>query len=104
MALGLTLIGLVMSAVVTCVGELWIAQGNLQDAANNAIVAMETANAPSATTLVDLVEADSGFQDVGVTSFSDASGHIQATVEAPCTLWFWMPWMGPPPFQVVAVT
>ena len=103
MALGLAMIGLIMSAAVVSVGQICLEQGNLQDALNNAVQAMETANNQTSSTLVDLVEANSDFQNVGETSFSDTSGQIQARVEAPFTPWFWATWMGATPFQVVAI-
>ncbi|PSR20424.1 MAG: hypothetical protein C7B45_14945 [Sulfobacillus acidophilus] len=102
MGLGLSIIGLLMTGFLTSVGQVWISHENLQNALDNAVMAMQAANNSSSTTLASLVETDGGFQTVTVDSLNSGSTALQAVVSTPVNFWFWAQWMGPSPVQVIA--
>lgn len=102
MGLGLTIIGVVMAALVVGVGQVWLVHQDLQDALNNAILAMSPGSNASATTLASLVKKDGSFSKVTVNTFDVIGSTVNAEVTTPISLWFWAPWMGSVPPTVSA--
>jgi uncharacterized membrane protein len=102
MGLGLSIVGLVMAGCVASVGQVWLSHENLQNALDNAVMAMQAASDRSSETVASLVEANGGFQSVTVESLNTGSGALQVVVSTPVNFWFWARWMGPSPVQVMA--
>ena len=104
MGLGLTLIGLAAAGLLVGAGQVWLQHGTLQDALDNAVIAMQASHRTSAATLQTLVEENSGLSPVKVLNYGVQSGVIHATVGTPVHLWVWAPWMGSEPARVIAST
>ena len=102
MGLGLTIIGVVMAALIVGAGQIWLVHQDLQDALNNAILAMSPGSNATATTLASLVKKDGSFSEVVVNSFDVVGSSVNAEVTTPIHLWFWAPWMGSVPPTVSA--
>lgn len=104
MGLGLVLVGLVMAASVTALGQVWAAQQNLQDALDNAVSVMQQQNIHSAAQLISLVDQDGELSGVQLISFSPQGDLWSAAIQAPIHLWFWPTWLGSQPITVDAAT
>lgn len=104
MGLGLMLVGLATAGLSVGVGQVWLEHARLQDALDNAALVMRASRNASASTLLQLVDANSGLNTVRLVAFSDHNDALKASISAPARLWFWATWMGSSPDQITATT